>query len=349
MVDTRFDDPVAYAGYESAKAEPMRLGRKVRALYAPWFLLAVVGIGCQCADKCTRSCDTTPCDHPCPPPAPPCNESHATLPPAAQPCPAPEVQFQTPETIHVKAPAQKVVIQAAPEQMVAPQAPMMQAYSAAPAPMMQAYSAAPAPMMQAYSTAPAATAFSAVGPAEVQSVPANRARLAIGLDTIRIPIPFPRFFAVPTTEEMTVRVQQQSVVQSQAFAAPVQQAFYQTQAFAPPVQANSFALQAQAAPPQLVPVQSAQMVQMQAQPAQLVPVQSAPAPVAVARPKRPPPAQLVPVQSQSAQPVTLCPPCPPCPPCASQAATQQKLDECNRELETLKALIKERYPAKPAP
>jgi hypothetical protein len=203
-------------------------------------------------------------------------------------------------------------------------------------------------------------AFSAAGPATIQSVPANRARLAIGLDIIRVPIPFPRFYAVPETQEVTMPVQQ-TIVQGQAFPAPVQAAPFAVQAQALPAQ--PMPVQAQALPAQMIPVQSAPApvtVQAQAAPSQYVPVQAQAQVVpvqAVAMPVQqtivqgqafpaPVQAQALPAQMIPVQPVTLCPPCPPCP---SQTATQQKLDECNRELQTLKAMIKQQYEAKPSP
>jgi ribonuclease E len=321
--------------------------------YAPWFLLAVVGLGCHSLENCMPCCET-PC---CSAANALCHESSAVLPPAAPPaapCPPPQVEFRALEAIHVKAPRQKVVITTpAPveQEAVTPQAVAPQVVYAQAAPA-QAQAAPVAPF--------AAMAFSAAGPATIQSVPANRARLALGLETIRVPIPFPRFYAVPETQEVTMPVQQ-TIVQGQAFPAPVQ--------------AASFAVQAQALPAQMIPVQSAPApvtVQAQAMPSQLVPVQAQAQMVpvqAVAMPVQQTivqgqafpvpvqaqafPAPVVPVQAQAlpaqmipVQPVT---PCPPCPPCPSQTATQQKLDECNRELQTLKAMINQQYGPKPSP
>jgi hypothetical protein len=89
----------------------------------------------------------------------------------------------------------------------------------------------------------------------------------------------------------------------------------------------------------MVPVQSAM--------AQVVPIQSAPAQVGIQ--VQAAPAQLVPMQTQAMQPVTICPPCPPCPPCPSQGAAQQRLDECNRELERLRTLIRQQGESKSSP
>ncbi len=152
----------------------------MRTLLAPWALLLALG-GCQCLDKVCAPDATTAC---------------------------PEVR--------VKAPPQRVVV-TLPNQEAAPvEAPP--APAAAPPTAPPAYSAMPPPY--AYAPAPAAAPPANIVTNTVQSVSAPRARLAVGLDVIRIPIPFPRFFAVPGDQEIVTR-QTQQMAPPPAYAPPM--------------------------------------------------------------------------------------------------------------------------------
>jgi hypothetical protein len=147
--------------------------------------------------------------------------------------------------------------------------------------------AAPGPgvPMMVQQTAPAVASTT-------QTVSAPRSRVAIGFDTVRVPIPVLRFFSVPGPQEVTTRTQyypaQQTVAPQQTMAM-VQVAQPTTQFVAQP--AVAVAPQAQMA------VQPAVAV---AQPAVAQPA------VAVAQP-----AVAVAPQSQFAVQATAAAPCPP--------------------------------------
>src|SRR5213078_4196044 len=100
----------------------------------------------------------------------------------------PQIQINTPKEICIKAPPQKIVIEhSAPA--AAPVAPQMAAMPQAP-PMPVAPMTA-APQMMAMQAAPMASV-----PGNVTYQPTGRAMPAIGIDWVRIPVPFPRLFAI---------------------------------------------------------------------------------------------------------------------------------------------------------
>jgi hypothetical protein len=154
----------------------------------------------------------------------------------------------------------------------------------APATAMQA---APATvMMPQAATVPQAALIPAAIPqiaSMIQTVSPPRARLAVTLDTIRIPFPILRFTAVPGPSEVTTTTQYAPAVQAPQ-AAFVQQAVAPQAAF---VQAPQAAF-VQA--PQAAFVQAPQAAVVQAQPATIA-VQQAPAPATVLVQQAPQPAQ----------------------------------------------------------
>ncbi|HKI36850.1 MAG TPA: hypothetical protein VKA46_33670 [Gemmataceae bacterium] len=184
-----------------------------------------------------------------------------------------------------------------------------------------------------------------------QSVPVGRARPGITFDFFRLPIPYPRLIAVPTTPEVTTIPMAQSVValqpQATAFALPMQaQAMVpvQAQAVMPvqaqavmPVQAQAvMPVQAQAVMPvqaqAFMPVQAQAMAPVQAQ--AVMPVQAqAVAPAQTVMVQQAMPAQaLIPQQMAPAQAVTSM-----CPPCPLRTLTLQEAEEICRQLQQYKA------------
>jgi hypothetical protein len=135
--------------------------------------------------------------------------------------------------------------------------------------------------------------------AVVESAPIGRARPALGLDFVRIPIPVLRLFAVPVREEVTVRVPQ-----AQYVSAPMMMQ-------AAPMMA------VQQVQPQYtqVPVQAAQI--QFAQPVAQVPVQMAPQTV----------------------PMAVCPPCPPCPTNQAASQQAQEIQSLSQQVQALEALL----------
>jgi hypothetical protein len=133
------------------------------------------------------------------------------------PCPTPKVEVCKPRPVHVKAPRSKVILRSPPPTVVTPPA-----RAAVAAPQMVAPS-------QAMVASPQALTSPAAG---VNYTVAGRARPGLTIDFIRIPIPFPRLVAIPTTPEITVPVAQPqlTVAQPQAVVAAPQQYVAQPQA-----------------------------------------------------------------------------------------------------------------------
>lgn len=154
-------------------------------------LLAAGGLGCQHCEK-KRSADCPPkeiCDTECLPakpvkeicPAPECPVPEAKCAP-----PKPHVEIRQSPPVHVKLPRPQVIVETAAAP-VAPAQPMVAAQPIAP-------------------VAPQVAAPQVYAPVAATGIhrPINRARLGLTLDFIRLPIPVPRFIAVPTAPEAHV-------------------------------------------------------------------------------------------------------------------------------------------------
>jgi hypothetical protein len=263
----------------------------------------------------------------CPAPSAPCD----TAPAVPAPCDAtaqPDVEVRAPETIHVKAPPQKITVTlpsnceagsacagetnaAFVAGALAPAAPPGFAPPGFAPP--QYAPTASAPM----GYAPVALAPAAVPTGSTQTV-RQRNRIALGLEFIRIPLPYPKILAMPGEQEVITR---------QTYQAPA----------AAPIPAGYAPMMAPAAPVAYAP--AAPMGYAPAAPAQYAPVQYAPvqyapaAPVAYApaapvqyAPVSPPPVQYAPQPPQAAVvPTTLqgmiCIPSPNSAPCGTPCAT----------------------------
>lgn len=177
--------------------------------------ILLLGVGCHGACQ--------PRIHGChPEPGGPYAEAKRCPPSHREPCEVPtppaRVEVKPPEEIHVKAPPARVVVHTPPAAPVMAQGMVPQA---APA-LVQA--AVPQQMTMIA--------------ASVESVPTSRAIPTVGLDWIRIPFPILRIFAVPTRDEVIVRVPQpQFVAAPQVAVAPaaVQQVQYAAPAAFHPV------------------------------------------------------------------------------------------------------------------
>jgi hypothetical protein len=235
------------------EGKAMLAGSANRTLKGAFLLGLVLAscVGCRQMKPCTqegevRTAGTCPEQLPYPQSSRPC------APPAPPQCQPPQVDVRAAPPVHVKLPQQQIVLEQAPA--APPAAPPMMAQPVAPAaPQMVAMPQSYAPMSAPGVIVPAA--------------PVGRARPGIALDFIRIPIPFPRLIAVPTTPEVTIPI----AYQPQVPAAPVYAAapVYPAAPVAPPVQAPVYQVQAPVAPVMAQPVMAQPVV---AQPVAVQPV-----------------------------------------------------------------------------
>jgi hypothetical protein len=192
----------------------------------------LLGSACQHSMTCCRigtgTCPESVCSdnvartHPAPAPSPPPCEVQTPHAPSAQVCPSPpKVEIAGLEEVRVKAPPQKIVVEspAPAAASVAPQMAVMQAPVAQAVPQ----SAQLVPVV-AQAAVPQANMVATT----TQTTSAPRARVALGLDWIRIPFPLPRLFAVPGPQEVTTQTQYfaaapQPVAMQAAVAAPMAQ------------------------------------------------------------------------------------------------------------------------------
>jgi hypothetical protein len=296
-------------------------------------LVASSQTGCRQCAKLALACAP---ELACPPPSGLSVPSETAVPSA--PAPQPEVEVRGSETIHVKAPAQKITVTLPPNCEVAPgagegcapgwpefapgmpQAPVIvpQAPAMAPQSPAMAPQAPAAPMSYAPVMAPTAPA----GLMGTSQTVKQKHRLALSLEYIRIPLPYPKLMSLPGEQEVVTRQTYQAPAYApvMAPAAPVAYAPVAPQPvqYAPVAQAPvQYAPVAQAPPVQYAPVAAppVQYAPVAPPPVQYAPV--APPPVQYAPVAPPPQAALVPttLQGMICIPSTGNGPCPPpCPP-----------------------------------
>jgi hypothetical protein len=146
----------------------------------------------------------------------------------------------------------------------------------------------------------------------VQTMTPARPRLALGLEWVRIPLPFPRLYSVPGEQEIVTRTQTTNVAQPQSVSV------------APP--------QVISTAPSFVPVAAGVSAVPQAQVSSLVAVPQVQTNVSAVVPQA---AVTVPVQ-QPSQVVAVATAPQPCRP----AASKEEVEELNRKLQQLEALEK---------
>jgi hypothetical protein len=209
-------------------------------------------------------------------------------------------------------------------------------------------------MMQQLQAAP----LTALGGGTIQNVPVGLARPGLTFDFVRIPIPFPRLIAIPTTPQITIPfAAPQAVAFAPQAAAPVMQQFAPAPV-APVVQQVAAApvapfVQQVAAPQAMMPVSGQVTVPVQGQvtvPVNgqvTVPVQgqvpvpagavfTQPAPIAAAP-------QVVTVQAAPAAPIA------PTAPAAPQSLNPQDVDAFCRQVDALKAALEAQKAARGCP
>jgi len=248
-------------------------------------LLAIALSACSTTPCCPQKTTSVACE-PCPasagakpvaeptcPVAPPAAATPAAAAPVPCPPPPPPVvevrqQPQQQQDIQVQMPAPKIIINTPAPQTIT--LPAQQPVLTQPPQMPQLASYG----MQAI---PAG--------AQVTQIPTGRARLGLTLDSIRIPIPIPRFIAVPTTPEVvlpavvgaygatpaafpTMPMAAAPMMQA-AYAQPVQPMMMQPQMMQPQMMAAAYQQPVQTMQPMMMP---APMVAPAAPPAML-PVQ----------------------------------------------------------------------------
>jgi hypothetical protein len=281
----------------------------MRALLAVPVLL--LGLGCQTASKALNLCNDPACPAPCAnagPPRPSCEPAPTCLPPA-NPCP-PRVEFKAPEEVHIKAPAPKVVIESAQSApAVCAPAPVAAAPAAVPtvaaAPQMAYVPVQTGVAQVVQQAAPQASMMAST----VQTTSAPRARLALGLDWIRIPMPIPRFFAIAGPQEVTTETQYFTAPQAQvAVPSAVTTAVQQV---ALPAAVTTAVPQAQVAAP-------------------MVAVQQAPPPTQLMAVQQAPPAQIMAVQPAPTAAVLAVPQAAPCRPPVTKEALEQLANELQK-------------------
>jgi hypothetical protein len=267
------------------------------------------------------------CDSPCPAACPPTETTTA----------APAVEVKGPDTIHVKAPAPKVEVTLPPPSRPAgegcasgpcitintpygPQTfPAAAPGAPAAAPPQPPVAYAPQAPVAYSPQAPVAYApmAPAYGPAMTSSTQTVRphTRIALGFDTIRIPLPCLKFFALPGEQEVVTRQTFQAPAMSYAPAPAMAPMMPVAAAPAPVMYAPQ--PQAYAPAPAMAPVMPVAAAPAPAM-APMMPVAAAPAPVMYAPVQAPQPVYAP--QSTTIQ-GTICVPVPRCAPACETPAT----------------------------
>jgi hypothetical protein len=236
------------------------------------------------------------------------------------------VEVKPAEEVHVTTPPQKVIVNAPAQAAALPQSVFPQSL---PGAVPQGAPSVPVMLQSAPQQNVVATS--------VQTMTTPRTRVALGLEWVRIPFPFPRFYAIPGPQRVTTETEYATVAAPQVAVTAAPQ-----MAVAAPQMAVAAPQMAVAAPASVAAVQP---MQLAAQPA--VAVASAVQPVAVptAVPTTvtaAPQVAAAPVylQAQCSPQVVAVPSAVPAA-CGSGAASVSKatLDELTQQLQAVQQLL----------